>query len=91
VRGVNSEAVISSLVEKGLVREAGRDRAQGNAVIYGTTRTFLEKFGLKDLDELPPLEEFAPDAATETAIRERLNAIEGPEVEDDDESIATVD
>jgi len=91
VRGVNSEAVISSLVEKGLVREAGRDRAQGNAVIYGTTRTFLEKFGLKDLDELPPLEEFAPDAATEMAIRERLNAIEGPEVEDDDESIATVD
>jgi segregation and condensation protein B len=91
VRGVNSEAVISSLVEKGLVREAGRDRAQGNAVIYGTTRTFLEKFGLKDLAELPPLEEFAPDAATETAIRERLNAIEGPEVEDDDESIATVD
>lgn len=90
VRGVNSEAVISSLVEKGLVREAGRDRAQGNAVIYGTTRTFLEKFGLKDIGELPPLEEFAPDATTETAIRERLNAIEGPD-EDDDEGIATVD
>lgn len=91
VRGVNSEAVISSLVEKGLVREAGRDRAQGNAVLYGTTRTFLEKFGLKDLGELPPLAEFAPDAETETAIRERLNAIEGPEAEDDDEGIATVD
>jgi segregation and condensation protein B len=91
VRGVNSEAVISSLVEKGLVREAGRDRAQGNAVIYGTTRTFLEKFGLKDINELPPLEEFAPDAATESAIRERLNAIEGPEAEDDDEGIPTVD
>jgi segregation and condensation protein B len=90
VRGVNSEAVLSSLVEKGLVREVGRDRAQGNAVIYGTTRTFLEKFGLKDLDELPPLEEFAPDAATETAIRERLNAIEGPDAEDE-EGIATVD
>jgi len=90
VRGVNSEAVLSSLVEKGLVREVGKDRSQGNAVIYGTTRTFLEKFGLKDLDELPPLEEFAPDAATETAIRERLNAIEGPETEDDDQEIATV-
>jgi segregation and condensation protein B len=90
VRGVNSEAVLSSLVEKGLVREAGRDRAQGNAVLYGTTRTFLEKFGLKDLDELPPLAEFAPDADTETAIRERLNAIEGPDAEDE-EGIATVD
>jgi segregation and condensation protein B len=91
VRGVNSEAVISSLVEKGLVREVGRDRAQGNAVIYGTTRTFLEKFGLKDINELPPLEEFAPDANTETAIRERLNAIEGPDQEDEEDGISTVD
>jgi segregation and condensation protein B len=101
VRGVNSEAVISSLVEKGLVREVGRDRAQGNAVIYGTTRTFLEKFGLKDIDELPPLEEFAPDPQTESAIRDRLNAIEGPDLmseaddaeaaDEDDEGIATVD
>jgi segregation and condensation protein B len=91
VRGVNSEAVISSLVEKGLVREVGRDRAQGNAVIYGTTRTFLEKFGLKDISELPPLEEFAPDANTETAIRERLNALEGPEADSDDDGISTVD
>jgi len=92
VRGVNSEAVISSLVEKGLVREVGRDKAQGNAVIYGTTRTFLEKFGLKDIADLPPLEEFAPDSQTESAIRERLNAIQGMEApEDDDEGIATVD
>jgi segregation and condensation protein B len=90
VRGVNSEAVLSSLVEKGLVREVGRESAQGNAVLYGTTRTFLEKFGLKGLDELPPLAEFAPDAATETAIRDRLNAIEGPDAEDED-GIATVD
>jgi segregation and condensation protein B len=91
VRGVNSEAVLSSLVEKGLVREVGRDGAQGTAVLYGTTRTFLEKFGLKDIGELPPLEEFAPDAATERSIRERLNALEGPEVEDDDDTIPTVD
>jgi segregation and condensation protein B len=97
VRGVNSEAVISSLVEKGLVREVGRDKAQGNAVIYGTTRTFLEKFGLKDIGELPPLDEFAPDAQTESAIRDRLNAIQGPDFgadsdeSDDDDGIATVD
>ena len=91
VRGVNSEAVISSLVDKGLVREAGRDKMQGNAVIYGTTRTFLEKFGLKDIADLPPLEEFAPDAQTESAIRERLNAIEGPDAESDEDGISTVD
>jgi segregation and condensation protein B len=90
VRGVNSEAVIASLQEKGLVREVGRDRAQGNAVLYGTTRTFLEKFGLADLSELPPLAEFAPDPDTEAAIRDRLHAIEGPELGEDDESV-TVD
>lgn len=72
VRGVNSEGVVSSLIEKGLVREVGRDRNQGNAILYGTTRTFLEKFGLRDLGELPPLEEFSPDAITENAIRDRL-------------------
>lgn len=77
VRGVNSEAVISSLIEKGLVREAGRDKNAGNAILYGTTRAFLERFGLKDLGELPPLEEFAPDPDTERAIRERLNALDG--------------
>jgi segregation and condensation protein B len=84
VRGVNSEGVIASLIEKGLVREVGRDRNQGNAIMYGTTRTFLEKFGLKDITELPPLSEFAPEAETERAIRDRLSASEGPTSVDDD-------
>ncbi|MDZ4654659.1 MAG: SMC-Scp complex subunit ScpB [Coriobacteriia bacterium] len=84
VRGVNSEAVIASLVEKRLVHEAGRDKNPGNAILYGTTRAFLEKFGLRDLSELPPLNEFAPDPDTERAIRERLNALDGPTFEDED-------
>ncbi|NTU70281.1 MAG: SMC-Scp complex subunit ScpB [Coriobacteriia bacterium] len=78
VRGVNSEGVVSSLVEKGLVREIGRDKNAGNAILYGTTRTFLEKFGLKEIGELPPLAEFAPDEETERAIRDRLSTGEGP-------------
>lgn len=87
IRGVNSEAVISSLIEKGLVREAGRDKNAGNSILYGTTRAFLERFGLKDLTELPPLEEFAPDPDTERSIRERLNALEGSVLNiDEDES-----
>ena len=61
VRGVNSDGVISSLMEKGLVREAGRDKQRGGAILYGTTRAFLERFGLRSLRELPDLEEFAPD------------------------------
>jgi segregation and condensation protein B len=93
VRGVNSEGVIASLIEKGLVREVGRDKAGGNAILYGTTRTFLERFGLKDLAELPPLEDFSPDPDTERAIRDRLSATEGPvlggDVSEDD--IAEVD
>jgi segregation and condensation protein B len=74
IRGVNSDAVISSLVEKGLVREAGRDAGPGNAILYATTRTFLEKFGLKTLKDLPPLEDFAPDEESRNYIRARLSA-----------------
>lgn len=92
VRGVNSEAVLASLIEKGLVREIGREKEAGNAIVYGTTRAFLEKFGLKDISDLPPLEEFAPDADTEAAIRDRLSAIEGPSLADgDDDDVAEVD
>ncbi len=93
VRGVNSEGVIASLIEKGLVREIGRDKTAGNAILYGTTRTFLERFGLKDLAELPPLEDFSPDADTERAIRDRLSAAEGPVLGGDvaEDDIAEVD
>jgi segregation and condensation protein B len=74
VRGVNSEGVVASLVEKGLVREVGRDKNAGNAILYGTTLNFLEKFGLKDISELPPLAEFEPDDVTENSIRDRLSS-----------------
>lgn len=72
IRGVNSESVVSSLVEKGLVREMGRDKP-GGSILYGTTRTFLERFGLKSVKDLPPLEDFAPDDASREQIRERLS------------------
>lgn len=72
IRGVNSESVVSSLVEKGLVREMGRDKP-GGSILYGTTRTFLERFGLKSVDDLPPLEDFAPDDESREQIRERLS------------------
>ncbi len=94
VRGVNSEGVIASLMEKGLVKESGRDKNQGNAILYATTRTFLEKFGLKDIMDLPPLEAFAPDEDTERAIRDRLTATSGSRIEIDDaadDEIAEVD
>lgn len=74
VRGVNSDSSINSLVEKGLIREAGQADASGNPTLYATTRGFLEKFGLRSVSDLPDLDEFAPDDATRQLIRERLSA-----------------
>jgi segregation and condensation protein B len=76
IRGVNSEGVISSLIEKGLVREAGRDSGPGGAILYSTTRSFLEKFGLRNLGDLPPLADFAPDDESRAWIASRLSANE---------------
>lgn len=73
IRGVNSDGVISSLVDKGLVRELGRDAEHGQAILYGTTSAFLEKFGLRSLKDLPDLEQFAPDEQARQYIRERLS------------------
>lgn len=73
IRGVNSDGVIASLVDKGLVRELGRDPQRGQAIIYGTTNAFLEKFGLRSTRDLPDLEQFAPDEQSRQFIRERLS------------------
>lgn len=74
VRGVNSDSSLNSLVEKGLVREAGTADAPGNPTLYATTRAFLEKFGLRSTADLPDLDQFAPDDDTRSFIRERLSA-----------------
>ena len=73
IRGVNSDGVIASLREKGLVREVGREQDRGQAILYGTTQQFLEHFGLRSLRDLPPLEDFAPDEESKRFIRERLS------------------
>ena len=73
IRGVNSDGVISSLADKGLIRELGRDPERGQAILYGTTSAFLEKFGLRSTRDLPDLEQFAPDEQSRQFIRERLS------------------
>jgi len=55
IRGVDCDAVLSKLLERRLVRMLGRKEAPGRPVLYGTTRDFLEVFGLPDLRALPPL------------------------------------
>jgi segregation and condensation protein B len=58
IRGVNVDGVIKNLLEKSLIRIVGRKEVVGRPFVYGTTRSFLEYFGLNSLDELPDVEEF---------------------------------
>ncbi len=57
IRGVNSDSVVNSLIQKGLIRIAGRKPGQGRSLLFATTDRFLEQFGLKNLSELPSIEE----------------------------------
>lgn len=72
IRGVNSETVLNSLIDKGLIREKGRDKVPGMPILYEATKSFLEALGINDISDLPPLEQFAPDKATADQIREKL-------------------
>lgn len=57
IRGVKSERPIRTLSAKGLIKEVGREEGAGRAILYGTTKEFLEYFGLKTIEELPSLTE----------------------------------
>ncbi len=57
IRGVESSGIIRSLMERGLVESVGRKDVPGRPLLYGTTRRFLEVFGLQELASLPPLPE----------------------------------
>lgn len=74
VRGVNSDSSINSLIEKGLVKEAGVADTAGSPILYATTNKFLENFGLNSIEDLPNIEDFAPDEETKRFIFERLSA-----------------
>jgi segregation and condensation protein B len=70
IRGVNAESAASTLLERGVIEEAGR--SQFGAVLYRTTELFLRLFGLNALEELPPITEFDPSPELEEELRERL-------------------
>ncbi len=55
IRGVNSDAVLKTLISKGLITEIGRAEGPGRPILYSTTTEFLKYFGLTSYDELPPL------------------------------------
>jgi segregation and condensation protein B len=64
VRGVNCDGVIQTLVSRGLVQEMGRQETAGRPILYSTTFEFLQNFGLRGTDDLPPLEEAAQNVLT---------------------------
>ncbi|UCG38564.1 MAG: SMC-Scp complex subunit ScpB [bacterium] len=70
IRGVDSGAVIKTLLSQTMIRVLGRKEAPGRPILYGTTRYFLEYFGLRDLESLPTLEEV-------TELLEEENTVEG--------------
>jgi segregation and condensation protein B len=70
IRGVNAESAASTLLERGLVEEAGR--SQFGAVLYRTSELFLRLFGLRTLDDLPDVAAFDPSPELEAELRERL-------------------
>ncbi len=80
IRGVNPDGALRSLVARGLVAEVGREDGPGQAVLFGTTAQFLERMGLRSLDDLPPLPQYLPDgpapdepdATGLAALRKRL-------------------
>ena len=72
IRGVSADSAAGTLLDRGLIEEAGR--SQFGAVLYRTTPLFLKLFGLASLDELPPQEQWDPSPEQSAALRDRLLA-----------------
>lgn len=78
LRGVKSAGVLKTLLEKRLIRIVGRKAVVGRPMLYGTTKQFLLHFGLKDLAELPKVEEFAEVLGEEVDVAGLKRAIDAP-------------
>jgi segregation and condensation protein B len=75
IRGVDSESSVRTLERLGLVEEAGRLSVPGNPAVYRTTSSFLERIGLNDLHQLPPLADHVPPAEVMESLEETLRPL----------------
>lgn len=95
IRGVETSGVLRTLCERKLVRIVGRKDVPGRPIMYGTTKFFLEHFGLQDLSQLPPLREFKELGDSEQALlpieEESLTVVETSEPPYSDELSAPRD
>jgi segregation and condensation protein B len=87
IRGVNTAGVLGTLIERRLVKIVGRKPVVGRPFMYATTRQFLDRFGLKDLDDLPKVEDMAdalgfdaPDGLTDRRSAENALPFDGETV-----------
>tara|TARA_B110000438_G_scaffold147004_1_gene141588 strand:+ start:568 stop:1245 length:678 start_codon:yes stop_codon:yes gene_type:complete len=91
IRGVDVDGVIRTLQQRGFIDEVSRDSGPGNAVLFGTTREFLERMGLDGVAQLPPLGDFVPGSEVVEALERGLRSDPDPvaaEVLDDGPSAA---
>jgi segregation and condensation protein B len=95
IRGVETSGVLRTLCERKLVRIVGRKDVPGRPIMYGTTKFFLEHFGLHDLSQLPPLREFKELGDSEQALLpiedESLEVVETSETPSSEELAVTSD
>ncbi|MCX5379168.1 SMC-Scp complex subunit ScpB [Streptomyces sp. NBC_00091] len=92
VRGVNCDGVMRTLLQRGLVAEAGTEPETG-AILYRTTNYFLERMGLRGLDELPELAPFLPEAdAIEAETQEGVPSFDpdAPDTDEDDDKTTDI-
>jgi len=85
IRGVEVSGVLRTLLERKLIRMVGRKEVPGRPIMYGTTKLFLQQFGLNDLSQLPPLREFKELGEAEQAM---LPVEEGMQIGDRETVVA---
>ena len=86
IRGVSADGVLKTLLERRLVKIAGRQDVPGRPIMYATTNEFLQYFGLKDLNSLPSLRELERELGIEensllSGLEPELPGLDGPEME----------
>lgn len=89
IRGVNTSGVIGTLLERGLVKISGRKQVVGRPFLYSTTRDFLDRFGLKDLGDLPRVEDMADALGFELPQGLPLGAPDDAPATTEDEQVLT--
>ena len=73
IRGVDSDGVVKTLLSRGLIEESGRDEGPGSPVLFTVSSDFLDRLGIKSVDELPPLASFMPEAEDVEAMEAKLS------------------